>query len=108
MSFEDIESLYRAIKGSRHTDLVDNMVLAAVRYARKRTDWFMASAEARQEMEDERTRAHNAFIDACNILSRNMAKSGEDITWRRNLGDDRKHIGDIACQLHCLLGIMAR
>ena len=37
-----------------------------------------------------------------------MAKVGEDIEWRREVGDDRKTIGDFACLLHCVLGIQAR
>ena len=59
-------------------------------------------------MDPERTRAHNALIDCCNILSRNMRTAGEDNSWRVALGDDRKAIGDFACLLHCLLGISAR
>lgn len=36
-----------------------------------------------------------------------MANNGEDITWRKTLGDDRKIIGDFACYVHCILGIQA-
>ena len=58
---------------------------------------LMAEPEQRREMEQDRTTAHNAFIDACNILNRQMAKSGESPHWRELLGADRKEIGDFAC-----------
>jgi len=44
-----------------------------------------------------RTIAHDIFIDCCNIFSRNMAKNGEDVSWRNKLGDNRQTIGDFAC-----------
>ena len=81
---------------------------AAVRYAGIRAKWCLESADGRRGMDTERTRAHDAFIDSCNILSRNQAKNGEDNTWRAKLGDDRKVIGDFACYVHCILGIGAR
>jgi hypothetical protein len=59
-------------------------------------------------MEEERTAAHNAFISACDILSRNMNQSGENSHWRTQIGSDRKAIGDFACYLHTVLGIKAR
>jgi len=59
-------------------------------------------------MDQRRTLAHNAFIDACNIMSRNMGKNDEDNSWRAALGEDRKVIGDFACYIHCFLGLEAR
>lgn len=84
------------------------MVQAAIRYARIRVDWLMADTESRQAMDDERTRAHDAFIDACNALSRLMSLQGLDISWREKLGSDRLGIGDFACYIHARLGIKAR
>lgn len=105
---EEAHEVYRAIRASRHASLADELVAAAVRYARIRVDWMMADAHARREMDEARTRAHNAFIECCDILSRAMAKAGEGNRWRERIGDDRKSIGDFACHLHCLLGILAR
>jgi hypothetical protein len=65
-------------------------------------------AQDRQDADAGRTAAHNAFIDALNILSRAMKKEGKDNEWRRLLGDDRKEIGDFACFLVAHLGILAR
>ncbi len=84
------------------------LVDAAVRYARLRVDWVRADADERARLEDARTRAHNALIDACNILARGMRNAGEDAAWRDTLGNDRKRIGDFACHLHCQLGLNAR
>lgn len=70
------------------------MTRAAIAYAEIRAEW--APLERRRAMDQRRRIAHNAFIDTCNILSRNMAKMGEDITWRRLLGDDRKTVGYFA------------
>lgn len=80
----------------------------AVQYAVLRAQWQVSSREQRLDLDLLRTTAHNAFIDACNILSRNMAASGKDISWRGELGYDRKVIGDFACYVHCFLGIEAR
>ena len=83
------------------------LVEAAVRYARLRVDWALTLPEARAEIDLRRRSAHNVLIDAFNILSRSMAKRGEDNSWRALLGDERRFIGDVACQMHCLLGIQA-
>ena len=90
------------------SDLKRNLILGAIRYARLRTDWQLTTLEERRAMDPARTAAHNALIDSANILSRAMVKVGEDATWRRELGDDRKEIGDWACHIHARLGIDAR
>ena len=69
---------------------------------------MVASLDQRKEMDQRRTLAHNSFIDACNIKSRNMGQNDEDNSWRAELGDDRKIIGDFACHIHCFLGIECR
>ena len=81
---------------------------AAVRYARIRTDWERMNHDARREMNDDRTQAHDTFIDACNLLAGAMATESMPVAWRKQLGDDRKLIGDFACFLHCALGVRAR
>ena len=80
----------------------------AVRYAHLRAQWLLVDREQREIMHEERRSAHNVFIDACNIMSRNMIKNGEDASWRKELGDDRKVIGDFACYINYVLGIKAR
>lgn len=68
----------------------------------------MSNEEERKELDEIRTISHNSLIDACNILSRNMEKSGENIEWRKKLGNDRKVIGDFACFVNFVLGLRAR
>ena len=53
-------------------------------------DWALASMAERRATDATRTKAHDSFINSCNILSRNMVKNGEEIDWRYELGDDRK------------------
>lgn len=108
MDFTDAIKIYEAIRRSQWTSLADDLVGAAVKYARIRTDWALSSADERREMDEARSRAHKAFIDWFNSLIRNMVKYGEDNSWRTRLGDGRKKIGDFAFQLHCLIGILAR
>ena len=80
----------------------------AIRYARIRADWQLATVDMRSQMSAERTGAHNTFIEACNALSRYMASHGMTTSWRTRLGTDRKILGDFACFIHCILGLQAR
>jgi hypothetical protein len=103
------QQLQAAIQG--HTELCrlkDDLLARAVRYARLRTDWQLADHDRRRELDGSRTAAHNALIDACNILSRAMNERGKDISWRAQLGQDRREMGDFACYIHCILGLSAR
>ena len=108
MTVEEARDIYLTIRSSEHDSLVDEMIRCAVRYAQLRVEWELSSIEERIEMDPTRSRAHDAFIDACNILSRNMSSAGEDNSWRETIGSDRKSIGDFACMLHYFLGIKAR
>lgn len=108
MNITEAQTIYTSLSQSQHHQLVSTMLKSAIRYARLRVDWLMADAEMRNEMDPERTAAHNAFISSCDIVSRNMLKSGEDALWRKKIGTDRKDIGDFACLLHAVLGQMVR
>jgi hypothetical protein len=107
MDFETARSLYNRIETTKILGPKRELIIAAVRYARLRAEWQLADLQAQWEMDRHRAAAHDALIDACNILSRNMAKSGEDTSWRASL-NDRKEIGDFACYVHCFLGLAAR
>ncbi len=108
MNLDTAQKVYRQIETTKLVQLKEDLIRLAVRYARARTDWLLADTEKHREIDAHRTATHDALIDACNILSRNMAKKGEDISWRASLGDDRKGIGDFACYLHCILGLAER
>lgn len=85
-----------------------DLLQAAVTYARVRADWYFLSMEERRERDAARTRSHNAFIDCCDVLARYQRQIGRDPAWRDVLGDDRKVIGDFACELHAALGVSMR
>ena len=108
MNLIQAQTIYTTLTNSQHQVLAKSLLKAAVRYARMRVDWYLFDVEQRMELDAERTAAHNAFIDTCNIMSRNMAKAGEDISWRTAISNDRKIIGDFACLLHAVMGLMAR
>lgn len=86
---------------------LNDLLEAAVRYAGLRVEWYLRDREGRLELEATRTAAHEVLIGCCNALSRAMVRVGEDNQWRASLGDNRKAIGDLACHLHCLLGLAA-
>lgn len=108
MNLSEAKEIFETIKLTKHTSLMGDLVVAAIRYARIRTDCAIANYEERKDIDAARTATHNVFIDCCNILSRNMGKSGEDNSWRVRLTENRKVIGDFACYLHCILGIQVR
>jgi hypothetical protein len=108
MGIEKFKGILECILSTKLVDLKTELFEYAIRYARIRTDWYLATDEGRRELEDTRTRAHDAFIDSCNILSRNMEQSGEDNSWRIKLGNERKEIGDFACYVHYYLGLKKR
>ena len=108
MTYDTACQIYRGIEAAKSPELKTALIRAAIRYARIRTDWNLATFEERRGMDQRRQSAHDAFIDACNILSREMARRGEDTSWRELLGHDRRTIGDFACYVHCLLGLSAR
>lgn len=113
MDINKTQEIWGQIKGIRNDDkviygLIQDLIKKAFRYARIRADWALMDTEQKQTRDLERTAAHNAFIDACNILSRNMAGQGLDIKWREQLGYDRKVIGDFACYIHAVLGLKNR
>jgi hypothetical protein len=108
MDFNTTASIYDKFRLTTLVDLKADLMNLAVRYARIRVDWLAADAEKQSEVGEDRARAHDAFIAACDILGRNMQKQGEDASWRHDLGNDRKRTGDFACYLHCILGLSAR
>jgi len=108
IDLDNSKSMLESIENSGFDDLRSDLYEAAFRYVGKRIEWHMTDLDSRSQLDKSRSVSHDAFIDCCNILSRNMAKVGEDNSWREMLGSDRKVIGDFACYLVCLLGIKAR
>lgn len=108
MTLETARELFSSIETTNHEGLRIDFVEKAISYAHIRAKWPLLDIEERRNLDSSRTISHNAFIDSCNILSRNMAHGGEDNSWRARLGDDRKVIGDFACFVALFLGLKAR
>lgn len=108
MSPELAKKIFKQINQTKLFSLKNDLINYAVEYSIIRVEWYLASDEDKSALEDARTTKHNAFIDACNILSREMLKQYEDASWRIDLGNDRKVIGDFACYVHCFLGLSSR
>jgi hypothetical protein len=108
MEIASAKSILIQIEKTALTHLLEELLGCAIRYGGIRTAWYISDLNDRRELEQSRTMAHNVLIDACNILSRNMLKNGEDNAWRAKLGNDRKVIGDFACFVHCILGLRSR
>ena len=108
MNYKKSQIAIQEILKSGNKYLVDQFILKALRYTTLRVNWFISDQKARNELDDERTRAHNVFIDYCNIIAREMQKEGLDVSWRQQLGDDRKVIGDFACYVVAAIGEKAR
>ena len=108
LSASQARNCYEQINGTSLQSLRCSLYQLAIDYATIRSQWPLMTLEQRKETDPRRTIAHNAFIDSVNILSRNMAKQGEDNSWRGVLGDDRKVIGDFACYVALFLALEAR
>lgn len=108
MNYDQAELIYKTILNSTHSELRRELLIKAVEYSHVRSQWKLSTSEERYRMDPRRTLAHNAFIDVCNIMSRNMKERNEDNSWRTELGGDRRIIGDFACYIQLFLAIEAR
>ena len=86
----------------------DDCLRRAAEYTKIRNDWETMSREEKMDADEGRTLSHDAFITSLNILSRIAAKEEIDISWREELGEDRKRLGDFACFISYITGISNR
>ena len=108
MTFEKSKEIFSSINSTSLMSLKNELFESAFRYARIRADWYLMDDENKINNDEVRTFAHNSFIDCCNILSREMLKINEDAKWRQELGINRIEIGDFACYMHALSGLMVK
>ncbi len=108
MDWEKATRIAYAIGRSRLADMRMKLFRGGADYAQMRVNWQLAAPEERSAMDGERTRLHDAFIELCAMMGRCMEDAQEDVSWREDLGKDRKEIGDFACYLHLILGLVAR
>lgn len=80
----------------------------AARYTYIRNQWETMSREERASADEGRTQAHNVVITSLNTLARIVERDSGDASWRSQLGDNRKRIGDFACFVSYITGISNR
>ena len=104
----NFQKAYLEIQSSSLHSLKKTLNHKALNYCFIRNEWYLMEQHERTLRDTDRTISHNAFIDAVNIMSRNMAKCREDNSWRPLLGKDRKVLGDFACYIVYMNGLAAR
>lgn len=108
MNLHIAQQVFDSIDASELADFKHDLYQAARRYAGMRVEWRLAALDERPQMDNARARSHDALIDAFNILSREQAKRGEDNSWRKALGQDRKALGDMGAYIVLFLALSAR
>ncbi|MCR4792792.1 MAG: hypothetical protein K5871_08575 [Lachnospiraceae bacterium] len=86
----------------------NDCIKRAAEYAKIRNDWELMTAEEKMAADEGRSLVHDGFIMSVNVLSRIAEKEGVDASWRSELGEDRKRIGDFACFISYVTGISNR
>ena len=66
------------------------------------------SLSERSENDMNRSIQHDAFITNLKVITRYLKAQGRSAEWEPLLEQDRKEIGDLACYIHCELGIQNR
>ncbi len=89
-------------------DFWNDFLRRAAEYTNVRNKWELMSQSERMEADAGRTLTHDGFITSVNVISRIAAKEGVDHSWREELGEDRKRIGDFACFVTYITGISNR
>ena len=89
-------------------DFWNDFIKSAFEYTHIRNKWELMSREEKMDADPGRTMTHDTFITSLNVLSRIAAKEGVDNSWREELGEERKRIGDFACFVTYITGISNR
>lgn len=89
-------------------ELYNDFLEGAVAYANVRAGWLLLSNDEKMDQDKGRTYKHDSVINRVNILARYLEKCGKDVSWRAELGDARKRIGDFACYVAMFYGVRAR
>lgn len=106
--YADIVASVQKCSDEYKEELFNDMLAAACKYAAIRCEWEFMTRDKRAEADQGRSRTHNAYIDSLNILARLIRNDGGDASWRDQLGEERKKIGDFACFIAYITGINNR
>ena len=115
LTMEDALSIYTrmadAIAKCEHDakkELWDDFIVRSFKYTLVRCKWEFMEYQERIDADPGRTRMHDSLIDSIEILARLAAKEGMDTSWRDDLGNERKRLGDFACFVSYITGISNR
>ena len=115
LTIEEAQSIYsKIVAGVEECRLEDkfdfwnDFLKKAAEYTYIRNKWEFMSREEKMEADQGRSLVHDSFITSLNILARIEDNEGIDKSWREELGDDRKRIGDFACFVSYITGISNR
>ncbi len=113
ITFEFSVKIYKILTKVENQFLRDEFLEKAVEYARIRTDWQFMDLESKRSKNSGRTIKHDAFISSINAIFRFMKENNQDISWYDELPDyrsdsGRKEWGDLACYIHCHIGLLNR
>ena len=115
LAIEEAQSIYKrmtdAIAKCEHEakkELWDDFVQRCFKYTLVRCKWEFMDYQERIDADPSRTRMHDTVIDSIEILARLANKEGMDTTWRDDLGNERKRLGDFACFVTYITGIANR
>ncbi len=89
-------------------DFWNEFINRAAKYTFIRNQWETMSTEEKMAADDGRTQAHQVVIVSINKLARLVESDGGDASWRSQLGEERKRIGDFACFVSYITGISNR
>lgn len=112
ISFEEAMELYEKIveaspeKDDDFEEVWNQAISCMTTYAHLRAQWKITPKEERNN--DNRTVLHDSVIHSLNQLSIYMGYKHLDNSWRVQLGDQRKRIGDFACYVSLIYGLFAR
>lgn len=108
MNFEknwELTEKYHESRDEILTELVDDLISQALKYAKMRIDWYGFGREERAEKDSLRSSIHDRFIDNLNILNRYLAKEDMEVL---ETDDDRKVVGDFACYIAYRIAVSMR
>ena len=115
LTLEDADSILKkinmcvaSIKAEDKMDFYNDLLKKAFEYTSIRCSWELMDREEKIDNDNFRTGCHNSFITSIDVLSRLAAAEDVDSSWREDLGDDRKRIGDFACYITYINGIANR
>ena len=114
LSFEEACQIYESILVVKQEldieflKLLEELINRAVDYADIRSRWLSMSEQQIVQMSATRSQYHDFFIVSVNNVANYLEKFSRQIAWRKQLGDDRKRIGDFACYIAYIQGVNAR